>query len=175
MLVRPLACLIGLGFVVLSGCSAEQSGMSDSGASIDAAAVDAAAGVDASVRDAAARDAFLRDAGPASDGALDATIMDAGADARRTCNDIRSEHSTLLARALLCDPLLTVVQCTAKVERALGCGCQVFVNQSSAAGLNALADEWNAAGCTAICPLALCPEYNAGVCSSATSMCEGRP
>ena len=57
MLVRPLACLIGLGFVVLSGCSAEQSGMSDSGASIDAAAVDAAAGVDASVRDAAARDA----------------------------------------------------------------------------------------------------------------------
>ncbi len=174
MLVRPLACLIGFGFVVLSGCSAQQAGMPDSG-SVDAAAVDAAAVADGSVRDAAARDAFLRDSGPASDGALDAAIMDAEVDARRTCNDIRSEHSTLLARALLCDPLLTVVQCTAKVERALGCGCQVFVNHSYAAGLNALADEWNAAGCTAICPLVVCPEYNAGVCSSATSMCEGRP
>jgi hypothetical protein len=160
---------------VLAGCSANGgAGMPDAGASSDAAAPDDGALADAAhVVDGAVRDGAVRDAAVVDGGDTDA-MLDGGYDARRTCNDIRSEHAALLGQALMCSPGAAVDTCTAKVERALGCGCQVFVSASFAPALGMLQDEWDAAGCSAICPLVLCPMYSSGLCSSATSMCEGR-
>ena len=161
-----------MGVVLLVGCASKD------GAGAPDAAAAADAGLDGAVRDAAIRDSAIRDAVVAdaapADAAADAA-KDAGYDARRTCNDIRSEHSALLARALMCDPQATVNACTAKVERALGCGCEVFVSASFASALEQLEIEWDGEGCTAICPLVLCPVYSSASCSSATSQCEGRP
>ena len=66
------------------------------------------------------------------------------------CDALEMQYAAALADAKVCDPALSVAQCTASAGYDLPCGCPTFVNpdnDAAVAELDALKAEWMTSGC----------------------------
>ena len=85
------------------------------------------------------------------------------------CAELEEDYEKALQEAKGCSPFLSVEQCTAEVDDALGCPCPTFVNPQESsfdklAQLKADADALQG-GATIDCPEIACPQPSGGICT----------
>jgi hypothetical protein len=85
---------------------------------------------------------------------------------------MQTTYASVLATAKTCNPVVTVQQCTAKVDDELACPCSTFINPSNTAAAAELAKlqiSWKAKSCQLgiVCPAALCPQPSGAACVGA--------
>lgn len=96
---------------------------------------------------------------------------------QKQCQLLETQYAAALKAAKVCNPILTVVQCTVKVDDKLACPCLTHVDQSHQAEITLMANlktQWQKLGCQkgVICSNGPCP-VTTGLCTSQGSATSG--
>jgi hypothetical protein len=89
---------------------------------------------------------------------------------QKQCQHLETQYAAALKAAKVCNPVLTVVQCTVTVDDELACPCLTHVDQSHQAEITLMANlkaQWKKLGCQqgVVCHGGPCP-VTTGVCTS---------
>ncbi len=107
----------------------------------------------------------------------DGEVVPADGALQKQCKPLETQYAAALKAAKVCNPLLTVVQCTVTVDDQLACPCLTHVDQSHQAEITLMANlkaQWQKLGCQqgVVCPNGPCPVTN-GICTSSGGSTSG--